>query len=1261
MRNIKIASVNVRGLGGQEKRRDVMHHLRNMNFDIIFLQDTHLTERKVQFLNSLWRGRTYHSCFTNISRGTSILIDKGLQHTMLFEFICGKGNYVIIGCKIGLDTYVFGCIYGPNKDEPEFYREINEKLDSVECDHIILGGDLNFVMNYQTDCYGYVRENNINARNAFITMCNQHRIIDIWRCYNPDRHEFTWAKSNPNKGARLDMFFISEHLRSLCVDQKILPGYRTDHNIITIEIKSSDASRGPGLWKFNESLLSNEDYLVEVQKCIEATVKQYALSVYSSEFLTNEYNYKDIKFQIDEDLFYETLLMMIRGETVKFAKQKAKREKEKERKLLIKIEKAQAEYFKSKTENSAALLEQYKEQLENMRKPLIKGLIVRSRTMWHEEGERSSKYFLGLEKRNALRKSVGVIKVGEQILTTTSSILETFTANLASKYSRQHNMQSDTDEFISGNVTVTLSDQERDAIDFPITYEELTDAIRKMKSGKSPGSNGYTSSFFKHFWNVLGHFLHRAYVFCSEKNKMISSHREGIITMIPKAGQSPDHVKAWRPITLLNTDFKIISSAIAARLQRVISKVTDSCQTAYVKGRYIGENTRLVYDVIHKLSEEGKIGAIISADFESAFDSLSWEFVSRVLKYYNFGSYFRKMLTNTYMNDENFSRILLNGFLGEKIYLRCGIRQGDPVSGYLFNLAVNVLANQIKQSRIISGIQLSPNSEVKIMQYADDTVLFLDGEASSIRGALSELETYSNYSGLRLNIEKTACLPIGVDPRRYNSENFGCKWVSQIKILGITFSNNNKEITETNLEPKIVQINKEIAQWRRRNLTQLGKITVIKSLLLSKLVHLLTVLPNPSQSVLKQLERIFFSFLWHGGRDPIKRAKTIQSYAAGGLQMIDVKAFVQSLKLTWLKRLRESKAPWVILAENELPCVENIPQFGSKKLLRVRSKINNPFWQDVLEAYSRFSIDFKPDDIGILNESLWFSDHSKFSCTVVKNWNEKGLRFIADLIDEQTGRIMTREAVQDRFGIRMTILCYSSLVRSLPECVKHQSFDAIPKPIMPTRLNFILNHRKFSRYAYQTATQSRKAEIKNANERLKHKWMTDIGHFTADSTVTVMKATHSTRLIMLHYKIVNRFLTTNKFLNIIHVKDEDKCTFCHGHAETLVHMFWFCTKVQFFLTNVKLFLQSTYHFTIQITPEIMFFVQNINPIEVLIVTLMKQVICEARSRESIPNVANFKYKLKREAENEIIAARNANKMRMFESKWGTLENILQHE
>ena len=195
-------------------------------------------------------------------------------------------------------------------------------------------------------------------------------------------------------------------------------------------------------------------------------------------------------------MFYDTLLMMIRGESVKFSKQKVKQEKEKERELTANIEQAQSEHFVTKTEESASRPQQYKEQLENLRKPRIAGLIIRSRTQWHEEGERSTKFFLGLEKRNALKKSIGVIKTNEQILTGTNSILKAFTDNLNNKYNRRHMMPQFSEQFIKSNVITLLNEQESNALDSPITYEELTEAMKKMKKRKSPGSNGYTSTFF---------------------------------------------------------------------------------------------------------------------------------------------------------------------------------------------------------------------------------------------------------------------------------------------------------------------------------------------------------------------------------------------------------------------------------------------------------------------------------------------------------------------------------------------------------------------------------------------------------------------------------------------------------------------------------------------------------------------------------------------------------------------------------------------
>ena len=145
---------------------------------------------------------------------------------------------------------------------------------------------------------------------------------------------------------------------------------------------------------------------------------------------------------------------------------------------------------------------------------------------------------------------------------------------------------------------------------------------------------------------------------------------------------------------------------------------------------------------------------------------------------------------------------------------------------------------------------------------------------------------------------------------------------------------------------------------------------------------------------------------------------------------------------------------------------------------------------------------------------------------------------------------------------------------------------------------------------------------------------------------------------MFHYKLVNRILTTNTFLKIINVRDDDKCTFCKQGVETLSHLFWECIEVQTFITQVTSHLKSQYQITLQVDIKTWFFLENLSAIETLIITLVKLVIYESRLGEKIPNVTHFKNKLKREAEIEKTAAMLANKKEKFEAKWGSIERIL---
>ena len=717
--------------------------------------------------------------------------------------------------------------------------------------------------------------------------------------------------------------------------------------------------------------------------------------------------------------------MLIRGETVKYSKRRARKRREEEQVAVININKLRETFAASGKETDANSLTLAQKQLEKIREPKIQGLITRSRVRWYDEGEKCSKFFLSLEKGNGKRKSIQMLRDNGQILSKKKDIISRFTQHISKRYNANaSDNNSSAEEYLKNNIKNKLSGEQKQKLEEPISMLELTAALKSMKKGKSPGSNGFTASFFKHFWDYLGIFLFRSLQQSITEGSFSQTLREAMITLIPKTGKPLDTLKGWRPISLLNVDFKIISTALTNRLKNVMNDLISSSQSAYIKGRCIAENSRLVFDIIQKVNDEKRAGFIVAADFEAAFESVSWSFLSSTLDCCNFGQNFKHLLQLAYLNQANFSRILMDGYLGEKIYMKQGIRQGDPASGYLFNLVVEPLANHIRQSKMMSGITVRNNIEVRLSQYADDLIIFLDDQPKSISGAISEIKEFSSISGLHLNVDKTKCLPIGVDSRPPQAPScHKIQYVNELKILGITFNRNNEALFTTNLKNKLPSIEKDILQWKRRHITLLGKITVIKSLLISQLVHLFLALPTPSKRDIAQIETKLFRFLWSDKNDKIKRTKIVQSREVDGLEMIDVNSFIKSMKVTWLKRLYQSQHDWANILRKELPPVHELLTYGCKALAKVKNKLHNPFWKEVIEAWSEFCATNKLNKDQILTEMLWFSNASKFSTSIVKSWDSKGLRFVADLINNLTGKLYSKEDLEKAYGIRMTFLC----------------------------------------------------------------------------------------------------------------------------------------------------------------------------------------------------------------------------------------------
>ena len=264
--------------------------------------------------------------------------------------------------------------------------------------------------------------------------------------------------------------------------------------------------------------------------------------------------------------------------------------------------------------------------------------MLRSRTRYQDLGEKPTKYFLGLENRQYTNKVMNKIIDSNAVEhTDTKDILncqKQFFENLYDKIPVSEN-NSLTD--ILGENKDKLSDEEVQTLEGKITYAELLHALKQMKNEKSPGLDGYTAELFKLFWIDLGIFVLRSINYGYEKGSLSMTQKQGVITCLPKQDKDRNYLKNWRPISLLNVVYKLASSAIANRMKTVLDSLIREDQKGFISGRCISANVRQIYDVLFETKNQELPGLILSVDFEKAFDTVSWEFIENVLKYFNFG------------------------------------------------------------------------------------------------------------------------------------------------------------------------------------------------------------------------------------------------------------------------------------------------------------------------------------------------------------------------------------------------------------------------------------------------------------------------------------------------------------------------------------------------------------------------------------------------------------------------------------------------
>ena len=493
---ITICSVNVRGLSGRKKRSDVFNYFRNKPYSIICFVDTHFTQREERFIRSEWGYEVFFNSFNSLKRGVAIFFKNNFEFKLHNSYKDTNGNILILDLEIESRRITLASVYGPNNDDPSFYKKLQTSIVRMGNNDVIVCGDFNLLLNPVIDGLNYKHVNNPNARNEVLKLISDLNLYDVWREENIEQKIYTWKRKTSSgeiQMGRLDFFLVSESLTNYTEKESILPGYKTDHSQILITLKFNQIKKSKSFWKFNNSLLRNNDFVKEIKETILNVKKQYALLPYNIHKIDSVEN-ELFQSELNPQLFFEILLLEIRSKSISFSTAL----KKKQISLLEQLESEIINLEKNDAVKNFDIISEKQEIIKTMREEKLNGMLIRSRARWVSQGEKPSKYFFALENRHFTSKRMKCLVngQGEEIsdLDYIKNEVNSFYKNLYS--SREEKIKSvDLNSILKEN-TPKLKDIEANSIEGKITVKEASNVLYNMKNNKSPGTSGFTTEFF---------------------------------------------------------------------------------------------------------------------------------------------------------------------------------------------------------------------------------------------------------------------------------------------------------------------------------------------------------------------------------------------------------------------------------------------------------------------------------------------------------------------------------------------------------------------------------------------------------------------------------------------------------------------------------------------------------------------------------------------------------------------------------------------
>ena len=826
-------------------------------------------------------------------------------------------------------------------------REIEERMKRHK-GYKIIGGDFNFVMDTRYDKIGGNKKRGMDGKREQKNWEDNLEMDDVWR----ERHEneIGWTCQSKKKKAeirvktRLDRWLID---RRLCEQERIKQveierSVISDHEPVTVTLEV-DRKKQTKTKRIAVMMLEDEEYCKEVEKIFEEEKKsEENIMIRHERFKRRvleeaERRMKKIRKKKRKKRYERNKEIKVMRRVVEWT-ENARLQIEKRRKvkrvrrgnkllrearvrMWMKKEIGEIEDIEELDREANIQLRKLIKERDESDDKKIRARETVERLQEIDEDEKNTRMFFDRVKLD--RKKDEIEKLEEEIENDETKemmkvdredregkgrIVKKFYEDLWSKRRVSHRMQTK----LIDQIETKLNEEESLKCEGEITKEEINKTKKKLTKRKATGIDGIPAEFWQKF-DFVDEWLEEVFKEIQKRGTMTKSMRTAIVKLIFKKGKRND-IGNYRPISLLCSDYKILAKIVTERMKGVLAKLIDKAQQGFIKDGDITGNLILVKEIIEYCNENDEEGAIILMDFKKAYDRVDRGAVFRVLEKMGFGRDFVDIVKVLY----NEVTAMMEIGEGDRVEVETGggVRQGCPLSPYLFICVLELMAIEVRENEKIKGI-IEPDSkkEDKLSLFADDSSMFLGKPSEQMVEARVALKNYEKATGSALHDKKCKIFRMGKTRKEeMTAKQLGVEFEIMKEdekevYLGDMIGNEIEE--EERFEEGMKKMKRVAKRWKREEVGIYGRAIVANTLMMSKVKYRADVNPI-SEELKKSIKEEIREYVWEGKKSEIAWKKVIQGVDEGGIGLRDPACTIDAAKIRIvIKNMRiKSDQPW---------------------------------------------------------------------------------------------------------------------------------------------------------------------------------------------------------------------------------------------------------------------------------------------------------------------------------------------------------------